>query len=299
MIAKLKTWLRPAAFAWTPTEMFLARLGVALLLGYFAVRTHLTPFELVPEKENGLVKIMPLMWLLEPTALLVMRIVCGITLVLFVVGIAPVLTFLPTLFTLCAMGSLRNSKGDIGHTTQVLAMSALAVWLCYLYAALRRREIWRVSVRTQRAAIFGIILMVAGSYVASGIVKMKATGGGWIGRVPSMSVQMIKANLSDYYSDPDDPVSTTMTEKAPQFFIQHPVVAKVVFGTGLLLELGAFVLVLGRRWALLWGGSLVLMHAGISFLMDIEFWNHMALLGLTCIIPGVLGLWRESRERAK
>jgi hypothetical protein len=296
MIATLKSWLRPSNFAWTKWEMVLARLVIAGLLFYFACLMNLKPFETSPEKLNGIAKFVPLMWMLEPSALLVIRIVATIGLVLFVIGWMPVLTFLPGLITMLGMGALRNSKGDIGHSTQVLAMGALAIWICYLYAALRRKEWFRVSLATQRAALFGVVLMVSGSYVASGIVKMKASGGHWIARIPSMSVQMIKANLSDYYSDPQDAVSTTMTETAPKFFIDHPVIAKVVFGTGLILELGAFVMVLGRRWALLWGGSLLLMHAGISLLMDIEFWNHMSLLAVTCVIPGLLGVWRDCRS---
>jgi hypothetical protein len=296
MIAKLKSWLRPADFKWTNGEMFLARLGVACLIFYFGCLSHLKPFEGSPEKMNGLARLVPLMWMLEPTTLMVIRVVAGVGLGCFVFGWAPVMSFLPGLFTLLGMGALRNSKGDISHSTQVLAMSALAMWLCYLYAALRRKEWLRATLTTQRAAIFGIILMLSASYVSSGIVKMKASGGHWIARIPSMSVQMIKSNLSDYYSDPQDTVSKTMTETAPQFFIQHPFTAKVVFGTGLGLELGAFVLLLSRRWALLWGGSLLLMHAGISFLMDIEFWNHMSLLALTCVIPGLLALRKSSAD---
>ncbi len=297
MIAKLKTWLRPTNFAWTKWEMVLARLAIAGLLFYFGCLTHLKPFETSPEKLNGLAKLVPLMWMLDPSALLVIRVVSVIGLVMYVIGWMPVLSFLPGLFTMLGMGALRNSKGDIGHSTQVLAMGALAIWIYYLYAGLRRREWFRVSLATQRAALFGVVLMVSASYVASGIVKMKASGGHWIARIPSMSVQMIKSNLSDYYSDPQDTVSTTMTEAAPKFFIEHPVIAKVVFGSGLILELGAFVLVFGRRWALLWGGSLLLMHAGISLLMDIEFWNHMSLLAVTCVIPGLLGCWRERGGR--
>ena len=293
MITKLKQWLKPSNFEWTSLEMFIMRLGMAILIFYFGCLAHIKPFEPSPDKLNGLAKIIPLMWMLDPTTLMVIRVVAGLSLVVFVFGWMPVISFFPGMFTMLGMGALRNSKGDISHSTQVLAMSALAVWLCYLYGAIRRKEVLRVSLATQRAAMFGIILMISGSYVASGIVKMKASGGHWIARIPSMSVQMIKANLSDYYSDPNDTISTTMTEKAPKFFIEHPILAKVVFGTGLILELGAFVMVLSRRWALIWGGSLLLMHAGISLLMDIEFWNHMSLLAVTCVIPGLLALRKK------
>ncbi len=287
MIQKCCAWLRPTDFAWTRGDGFLARLGIALLVMFLGCFWYLKPYEMLPEKLNGLARLVPLQWMLQPTAIHILHVLTTAGLVGYVLGWRPVWTLLPGLITLLGTGALRNSKGDIGHSTQVLAMSLLAVWLVALWAGLREREWRQLSLKWQQRTLLAVVLVLAASYVSSALVKLKSTGGTWIARVPAMPVQMIKSNLSDYYSDPQGDVSKTMTETAPQFFSAHPVVAKLVFGSGLILELGAFVLLLGRRWALLWGGALLLMHAGISWLMDIEFWNHMGLLAVTCVLPGL------------
>jgi hypothetical protein len=230
---------------------------------------------------------MPLMWVVEPTVFTILKVLSAVGLILFARGILPVVSLVPGLFLLVATGSLRNSKGDISHSTQVIAMCLVGVFVAYLVHGLVRRQ-WRTGPdsRAHHGGIMAALLMLGASYVASGIVKLKASDGQWIARVPNLAVHMVKSNLSDYYSKPTGEISQVMTDEAPRFFSERQTFAKWVFGTGLILELGAFVLVLGRRWAFWWGGSLLAMHAGISLLMDIEFKNHMWLLFILCVVPG-------------
>jgi hypothetical protein len=109
-----------------------------------------------------------------------------------------------------------------------------------------------------------------------------------------MAVQIVKSNLNDYYSKPDGDPDRAMLEAAPKFFTQHPLTAKCVFGSGLILELGAILMLLSRRWAVLWGSALLGMHLGIAWIMDIEFWGHVGLLAVLCLLPA-LG-WRRSTD---
>jgi hypothetical protein len=263
------------------------RWGIVLAVFFLGISRNLQPFALDPEKANGLAEVMPLMWVLEPTMFTILKVLSAVGLVLFARGILPVLAVVPPLFSLIATGSLRNSKGDISHSTQVIAMCLVGVFLAYLVNGLARRQ-WRTAAdsRAHHAGILAALLMLGASYVASGIVKLKASDGQWIARVPNLAVHMVKSNLSDYYSKPTGEISQVMTDEAPRFFSERQTLAKWVFGSGLILELGAFVLVLGRRWAFWWGGSLLAMHAGISLLMDIEFKNHMWLLFILCVVPG-------------
>jgi hypothetical protein len=293
MIAKLISFLKPDRFAWTQGEMMVMRLAVALVAFFVGIDWYQQPFTPDPQKLNGFAKLLPLSWMLNPTALIIFKVLTGIGLLIFVVGIAPVFSLLPAVFSSAALGSLRNSRGDISHSTQVLAMALIGIWVAYLILAILRKS-WRgATLETHRAALVGAILMISGSYVASGIVKLKASDGRWIQEVPNMAVQMIKSNLADYYSKPTGTVSELLTQDAPKFFTQNPGLAKLIFGSGLILELGAFLLLLSPRWSLIWGVALVGMHIGISLLMDIEFWNHLYLVSGLCILPAILALFRK------
>lgn len=275
---------------WSAAEMVLMRIGLAALIYFLGVHWNLAPFTPDPSKLNGLAKILPLAWMLDPSVMMVLRVLTVLGLGCFIAGIAPSLSLLPVLLTVCGTGALRNSKGDITHSSQALAMALVAIWIAYVVTGILWKK-WKMAPpAAHRAALLAAILIFSASYVASGIVKLKASKGQWIARVPSMAVQMVKANLSDYYSKPEGDINRTMTESAPAFLTEHPVLSKCLFGSGLILELGAFVMLLSRRWAVLWGGALLAMHLGISWLMEIEFWGHIGLLAVLCMLPALTAL---------
>jgi hypothetical protein len=283
MIAALRRWFRPAEFDWSPRMMLVMRFCIAALVLGLAMHRGLVPYEMEADKAHGLAKIAPLMWFLEPATFVAAQVLATLGLAAFVVGYRPQWSLLLPLIYGTIAGTLRQSKGDITHSTQIFYMTLLAMWVAYAALAAQKKH----GVETHRIALKAAILMVAASYVASGMVKVKASDGQWIARVPSMAVQMVKSNLSDYYSKPQGEISEVFSDKAPKFFSEQPGLAKVVFGSGLLMELGAFVLILSRRWALAAGLALIFMHLGISLLMAIEFWGHMGLLTVLCVLPAL------------
>jgi len=290
MITRILEFLRPRPLNWSAAEMVLMRIGLAVLIYFLGVHWNLAPFTPDPSKLNGFARIVPLTWILDPSVLMVLRVLTVLGLGCFIAGIAPSISLLPVLLTVCGTGALRNSKGDITHSSQALAMALVAIWIAYLVTGILWKKWKKAPPAAHRAALLAAILIFSASYVASGIVKLKASKGEWISRVPSMAVQMVKANLSDYYSKPEGDINKTMTETAPVFLTEHPTLSKCLFGSGLILELGAFVLLLSRRWAAIWGGALLAMHLAISWLMDIEFWGHIGLLAVLCVMPAMIAM---------
>ncbi len=278
-------FFQPQAFDWGPRTLFGMRLGVAVLVFWLGMNRGLIPFELDSEKAHGLARWVPLMWILESGVFLVAQCVAAVGLGLFVFGVFPVVSLLAPLFVGIAAGTLRQSMGDTTHSTQIYHMVLLAIWVGYLWHGLRGRNWARPDVVGHRGALFAALLVLASSYVASGIVKLKASRGLWIRDIPNLAVHMVKSNLSDYYSKPQGRVEVIYEQKSPAFVAGNPNLARLAFGPGLLLELSAFLLVLSRRWALGVGVTLVGMHLGISYFMAIEFWGHLGMLAVLCVLP--------------
>lgn len=293
MISKVIRFFKPEEFAWTRGELFFMRAAIACVIFFCAANWGLTPFQLEKEKLNGLAKLIPLAWMTNAVVLILLKILTAVGLALFVFGIAPVLTLFPAVLAVCGLGALRNSKGDISHSTQVTAMALVGIWVVYLVRAVMEKSWKKPTKNSHYFSMLAALMMIAASYTASGIVKLKASNGQWIQRVPNMAVQMVKSNLADYYSKPEGDVSVVLAQKAPAFLTEHSTLSKFIFGSGLVLELGALVMLLGRRWNFIWGGGLLLMHICISWLMDIEFWNHMWLLAILCVVPGIAGLFKR------
>ena len=316
----LKSLFRTRPMQWSPVETFLMRLLFAAALFFFASNWDLQQVTEL-EKPNGIARFLPLKWMTIPGVIVTLKWLTAASLLVYVAGFFPALSLTIPVLAICGLGAVRNSMGDITHVTQLGAMVLLGQWLVYLFAAIRSKDWKKVAARVHSTAVFASILVIGGAYVASGIVKLKESKGAWIGRVPWLSIHVIKANQNEDYSKLEHkipavadfpltrpvPMSVFWSEVkprlgkditadqfkahiAPRMIVDNPNLARVFFGTGLVLEILGFILVMGRRHAFWFAAALIAMHVGISLLMEIEFWNHMALLGIFCVLPGVLRL---------
>lgn len=291
---KLREFLRVRPMAWNADETFVMRFLFSLVLYFMAIHWELSPSYAEVPKPNGFAKIFPVGWMADPSLIGFLKPVVGLGLAAYTLGLAPVITLFPALLIGVGTGALRNSQGDISHHSQLAIMVLLAQWVVYATHAVRTRSWTKTDEATHSRAVWWSIMMIGAGYVASGIVKLHATHGTWIHRVPVLAVQSIKANLSQYYSTLVQPEGFKVTV-VPDLIVKFPNLARLFFGSGLVLEILGFMLLLNRPVCRWFGLALLIMHVGIAFLMEIEFWNHMWLLLIFCInIGDWLGLTKAS-----
>ncbi len=288
MKATLRALFATERLQWTAAQLLIMRILFALCM-WQAIHWNLAPTAAEVKAPHALARILPLGWLAAKPALSIAQPIVAFSLLLYILGRLPWLALLPVVFVSCATGALRFSMGDIGHSTQLPAMVLLAQWLVYSIHAARTRQALAPSPLAHRDAALWSLIVIAAGYMASAIVKLDATNFTWIARVPYLAGQIVKSNLSNYYSSLE-PLSPFFSETIPQFIVAWPNLARLFFGSGLLFEACGFLLLLNRRLTFWFGITLLLMHAGISLIMEIEFWHHMALLLIFCILPG----WRRT-----
>ncbi len=226
----------------------------------------------------------------------------GVMIVFFITGFFYVIDRLavPALAVitgiLIAKGTLINSQGAINHSLQLLTLVMLSQLIVQIVAAVKK---WEPSEK-QIQAMHWTKVVIAASYVSSAFVKLFASNVFWVARVPYLALQIIKSNLQAYYTDLE-PMATGWVAEFPYWVASHPNLARVFFSSGLLLELFAFLLLINRRWALAMGLIILLFHESISFLMNIDFKNHVWLM-LTFLInvPWLINqVWRWGAGRRK
>ncbi|MDB6076003.1 MAG: hypothetical protein JWO89_3643 [Verrucomicrobiaceae bacterium] len=145
----------------------------------------------------------------------------------------------------------------------------------------------RPGLPLHRIAIYASTVTFAASYVVCGIVKLVNSDFQWIQKVPYLSVQLLKSNWDGYY-DSLVPVPEWL-DKVTQGIVDHPHLARLIFGSGLFVELFAFVVLINRRWAFVGGLVIIAMHLSISKIMDLHFEYHMAAaLILLMNVPGLM-----------
>lgn len=208
----------------------------------------------------------------------------GICLFLYTLGLVPSLTLLPPLIASIAHGTLGNSQGGIGHTTQIVTAALLAAWLASVWSvfcAKTHRSLPHHYTPAQLGLDWTRQVIMA-TYVASAMTKCIESEGGWLSDTPYFGLQIVKATESAYYNYL---IPANNTVWLAQYLIDHPLVAKLLIGAALPLELLAFLGLLNRRSALFFGAALIAFHSSVTEVMNLGFVYHKSLLLVLFVNP--------------
>lgn len=182
------------------------------------------------------------------------------------------------LLLLCVL-TYRNSWSHLFHSDNLLAMHVLIVGLAPAADAwsmdARRRMLPTPSVGygwPLRLAAF----VTALTYVVTGIAKLRYTGGGWL-RGDTLLHQITFDNArKKVLGSPYSPLAAPLAN--------HPGLVRPLGLATLVIELGAPVALLSRRWATSWAASAWLFHVGIVALMAISFPYPLSLVAYAPLV---------------
>lgn len=227
---------------------------------------------------NGLGHLIDLTFLSEQELYHPLRLGFAVSLLVFVCGLLPVLSLGYPAILLIMVGALENSQGAIGHHLQLTCMVAGAMWVGYL-GGVRGTGLsfWRASLKVHQCALHLAKVIIVVSYMTSACVKLIASGGAWIAQLPNISLQLVKTHANVYY-DTLWPQTGWAATELPYLIAEHPFLTRLFFTPGLLLELFAFIALLGRRPAMFMGIGLLMMHLLIRLVMNLSFSAHEWLL---------------------
>jgi len=281
-------------------EMLIMRLAFAAV-AYFAIKWEVGSLhDANPDKLTGIAHWINIDGFQHLEAIGLWKILTVIGLMIYAAGILPALSLFPALFFSIGIGTLANSQGAINHSTQLVSMILLGQFLVYLiplhFASKLGPMSWiKPSLPVQQRAIYVSLVVFAAAYVVSGWTKLDRSDGEWIERVPMLALQLQKSNWSEYY-DTLKPVPATL-ETVVSLMNEHPTLARIFFGGGLFVELFAFLILIGRRWAFFYGLIIIVMHMSISRLMQLDFWYHILVALIFAVnVPGILKTFRRRND---
>lgn len=232
----------------------------------------------VQKKPNGLAYFVDLTFLANSqvqSALVIAFLVAGFFYVIDRLGL---LALAIITAIMVAKGTLINSQGAINHSLQLLTLVMLVQLVVQIVSAIKK---WP-DLQKQIQSIHWVKVVIVASYVSSAFVKLFASSEFWVARVPYLALQIIKSNLQAYYTDLE-PMATGWVAAFPYWVANNPNLARIFFSGGLLLELFAFLILINRRWAFGMGLVILLFHESISYLMAIDFKNHVWLVAIFLI----------------
>ncbi len=287
-------WWRPGMFQWTWLELLIMRLGYAAL-GFWNIKWETRPYT-KQEHPNGLAHFFDFTWLAHPPpGMAVKSMVIGF-LGLYVIGFLPALGLLPLAFYATAIGTLLNSQGAINHSWQLVTLIGLAQLAVYAWPRAGRGigVLVRPDQERHRGAAHAALVTIAACYVVCGVVKIVNSDGLWLHKAPFLAVQLYKTHYSHYYDTLQMPPE--WLQRLAEILVQYPWLARILFGSGLFIELAAFVMLINRGWAFAVGLAIIALHMSISKLMNLNFDAHIfAVLIFLINIPGIPQMWRSRR----
>jgi len=227
---------------------------------------------------NGMARLLDLRFLLDPHVFAMCRYALWAALVLYVLRIGwsialPYMTLLSV-----AVGSVINSRGAIEHYLQIVSLVLLVQTIAHYSRVIpqwRGRSIDRGASETR--AIEWTMQAIAAVYLASGVTKLIASSGAWVIQSPLIALQIAKSNEQDFY-DTLDPARAASGLVPAEWLAAHPLLVGLVMTAGLLVELTAPLILLGRRWALVYGVALIAFHQTIGRVMKLHFVYNEYLL---------------------
>ncbi len=284
----VRPWWQPGPLAYTRFEMFAMRALFAVLL-FASIKWETAPYKVV-RNPTGLAHFIDFTWLAhQPPGLFWQGLVIA-GLVIYVLGWLPALSLLPACTFAVMIGTLVTSKA-MHHSWQAITLVALAQFLVYAWPKSPSRWV-RPDVDVHRLATYASTVVFAATYVVCGIVKLVNSDFQWVQKIPLLSVQLLKTNWSAHY-DTLVPVPTWLP-RMTQAIVDHPNIARLIFGSGLVIELCGFVMLINRRCALGAGLAIVALHLSISKVMDLNFDSHIGIALIFLVLPN---LWHAFKRR--
>jgi hypothetical protein len=254
------------------------------LLFSFVVWFSLPVFDKFPDQPepNGLASLgIDFTWAGDPALMGTLKMILIPALALYVWGRLSWLT-LPYLFVLSlGVGTLKNSQGAISHVYQIVTFVLMAQCGWALYLGVRRLigkpHHYHGGWTSLGMEVFVSQSAVAAIYLTTAITKLIRSEGAWIWDLRKVGVDLEKTWSQDYYNNLSHD-APRWAEAIRNLVTEHPMLAVVLFGPGLLAEFFAFLGLYGRRWSLALGLLLIILHLGAIYVMRLTFEQNIACL---------------------
>lgn len=239
-----------------------------------------------------------LTWIGEPALQPWLWIICIASLGVYVFGRG--LMLLPPLIILTVVmitsRTLENSQGFMYHIYQVVGLVLLAQAIAGIVYAVVKLCGWAPKNRNINDYIIRFAqIAVVGAYMLAGTSKFIYSDGEWIQNSPYFGIDIIRTNRQNFYADleGDRPYEEARAEAAR--LLEEPTRARLMMGTGLLLELAAFLALFHRVLAMIVGIAVMAFHILIADLMELYFIHNEHVAFILFVNPvfwiGILAIW--------
>lgn len=227
----------------------------------------------------GLAKYLDLTFLFDSSLFLLLKVMLFAALLLYISNKFILLGLGYIFFYMVLLGTFENSQGGVSHYEHIVPLILLGQLLAYANYKILRLKKYNLNYTSGDLAVHFSKQAIVSIYVLSAIVKINKSGicqkfiipfPCWIRDSPLIALKILR-NHGRYYSDTLAKSSIDRGYVIANYLIDHPWVARLLFGGGLILELFAFLALINRRWSAVIGFMLIILHLSIYEIMRLNF----------------------------
>lgn len=221
--------------------------------------------------------------------------------VMYVLGVAMPLALGWMFVALLLHGTFHNSQGSIHHHLQLITCVVGAQWIASLRAVWRRggaRPWIALDAEAENRLVNWTQQVIVAGYVVSALSKLLISKGQWMWDTPMFGIQLAKAVDQDYYDHLRPGTDTPAW--LPDWLLDHPWQARMIFGPALPLELFAFLALRNRALGTVYALALIVFHLTVSALMSLDFrFNVQMMIVYLVNVPFWFWWWTRGRRQAR
>ncbi len=214
--------------------------------------------------------------------------------------------------------TLYGSQGAPHHGHQLLSLVFLAQtvmgWVL-LFPRFRQQGAEWCKRGNETLVWLGMAVVIGAAYVITAVEKWDESDGKWLQNAHYFSNQIVKTHRQNYYNDLNpvflegvppkaqekaDPENDRYRHPIPvqaHWMLTHPILSRIFFSLGFLMEATAFLLIFNRGWAALYGVAILAFHLMVLWLMKLAFPQNIEIIFVLLLnLPGWVIWWRLRKE---
>ena len=216
--------------------------------------------------------------------------------------------------------TLYASQGAPHHGHQLVSLvfcaQTIVAWVLFVCRRFKVQSSWAKPGNETIPWIY-MAVIIGCAYVITAFEKWDESDGKWIANAHYFSNQIVKTHRQNYYNDLNpvfiqgvppaaqdtpDPANDRYRHPVPaqaHWMLMHPLLSKIFFSLGFIMEFTAFLLILNRGLAALFGVLIIAFHFLVLWLMQLTFPLNVEVVFSICVnLTGWIIWWRFRKEPA-
>jgi hypothetical protein len=275
--------------SWSGGALDVMRIGLGYVVLLMTAKMQFLRPSGEPSKPVGIARFIDLQWMSSQTGARVLRYGAYLATLCYAAELLVPFALLYLSAALLLDATFRSSFGSVNHGAHLLLVVLIAQTLAVAVWNAADRFDWDFGVvvagSQQATAAWWSVQVIVAVYVTSGMAKLVETNGRWIYRSPGVLLAARSRVDTDQQMGLGRRQLADRSAPIVGWLSDRPTVARIVFATGLLIELASPIGLLDENALVAVGLALIMLHMANGRMLGLPFSEYQLLVLTFLVVP--------------